>query len=121
MGAKSQRKGYRIENEIVNALRDAGIRAVRMPLSGSLGGDLAGDVVLDPIGRDRMRCEIKARANGSGFGTIERWLGQNDVLILRRDRQRPIVVLPWERFLDLLQLPQTGHLDGPDPPILEDI
>lgn len=120
MGHKSQRKGYRIENEIVHMLRDAGIHAVRMPLSGSLGGSLAGDIVLEPVGRDRMRCEVKARAGGSGFTTIERWLGSNDALFLRRDHARPLVVLPWGRFADLLTLPPGGELDGPDPLALED-
>ena len=51
MGRKSQRKGYRIEREIVLLHREIGIEAVRMPLSGALGGDLAGDVEIPGVGQ----------------------------------------------------------------------
>ena len=91
MGIKSKRKGYRAEREIVLLHREMGINAERMPLSGALGGDLAGDVEIPGVGR----AEVKARANGAGFKTLERWLGGNDALFLRRDRATPLVVLPW--------------------------
>ena len=94
MGRKSKRKGYRAEREIVLLHREIGIEAVRMPLSGALGGDLAGDVEIPGVGR----AEVKARANGEGFKTLERWLGENDVLFLRRDRTTPMVVLPWATY-----------------------
>jgi hypothetical protein len=38
---------------------------------------------------------VKARGNGEGFATLERWLGDNDALFLRRDRAEPVIVLPW--------------------------
>ena len=94
MGRKSQRKGYRAEREIVLLHREIGINAVRMPLSGALGGDLAGDVEIPGVGR----AEVKARANGEGFKTLDRWLGDNDALFLRRDRSTPLVVLPWATY-----------------------
>ena len=50
MGKKSQRKGYRAEREIVLLHREIGINAQRMPLSGALGGDLAGDVDIPGLG-----------------------------------------------------------------------
>ena len=46
--------------------------------------------------------ELKVRGSGEGFKTLERWLGENDLLFLWRDRQQPLVVLPWriwERIL----------------------
>lgn len=48
--------------------------------------------------------EVKARANGEGFKTIERWLGENDMLFLRRDRRPPLVVLPWNIYLQLMKV-----------------
>ena len=39
--------------------------------------------------------EVKARASGEVFKTLESWLGENDVLFLIRDRAEPLVVLPW--------------------------
>ena len=44
MGGKSSRdKGLRVEREIVNALRELGVDAERVPLSGSAGGSFSGD------------------------------------------------------------------------------
>ncbi len=47
--------------------------------------------------------EVKARANGEGFTTLERWLGENDVLFLVRDRAQPLVVLPWRSWRRVLK------------------
>ena len=98
MGAKSRRKGGNLEREIVNRHRAAGIAAHRVPLSGAVPG-YAGDVILD--GLDDLRCEVKGRGSGDGFRTLERWLGDHDLLFLRRDRQEPLVVLPWRTWLRL--------------------
>ena len=38
-----------------------------------------------------LRAEVKARANGQGFAIIERWLGDNDMLFLRRDQHHAVV------------------------------
>jgi hypothetical protein len=46
---------------------------------------------------------VKARASGEGFKTIEKWLGENDALFLVRDRQEPMVVLPWATWERLLK------------------
>ena len=89
MGRMSQRKGYRIENEIRLLHVDLGIPAQRMPLSGALGGDMSGDLRIGTL-----RAEVKARANGAGFRTLEKWLAGNDLLFLRRNRQPPLVVMP---------------------------
>ena len=45
---------------------------------------------------------MKARAGGEGFKTLERWLGGNDALFLRRDRAMPLVVLPWATYCRLV-------------------
>jgi len=57
-----------------------------------------------PFGKDGapLCCEVKGRANGEGFATLERWLGENDALFLRRDRAEPVVVLPWRIWAMLL-------------------
>ena len=101
MSAASRRKGNRIERELVELHRRIGIAAERVPLSGAAGGTFAGDLVLPGIGR----AEVKARGNGAGFATLDRWLGNNDVLFLRRDRAEPLVLLPWAR-LRAAQFPQ---------------
>ena len=102
MTARSKRKGSRIEREHVNALRELGFDAERVPLSGGAGGSFSGDVVIRlPFGE--LRAESKGRKNGEGFATLERWLGSLDVLFLKRDRTTPMVVLPWATFSKLLE------------------
>ena len=39
--------------------------------------------------------ECKARGNGGGFVQLERWLGQYDLLVLKRNYADPLVLLPW--------------------------
>jgi hypothetical protein len=45
--------------------------------------------------RAQVVCEVKARASGEGFTTLERWLGDADALFLRCDRADPLVVSAW--------------------------
>lgn len=103
-GARHRRKGSRIEREIVNAHREIGVDAERVPLSGAAGGSFKGDVIIRLDGGDRILIgECKARKNGAGFATLERWLGALDVLFLRRDRQDPMVALPWRVWARLME------------------
>jgi len=111
MGGKMSRsKGARIEREMVNRLRESGIYAERVPLSGAAGGSFSGDVVI-PIDADRMsaisdvrelRAEVKGRSNGEGFAQLEKWKGRNDLLFLKKDRSEPMVVMDWELFVHFL-------------------
>ncbi len=95
-------KGTRIECEIAQRHMDARIEARRVPYSGAVGtlfpefAEMRGDVQVLPDSEKPFICEVKARANDSGFMTIEKWRGDNDALFLRRDRQSPLVVLPWQ-------------------------
>lgn len=97
MANASKRKGSRIEREIVELHRALGIEAERIPLSGAAGGSFVGDVRIAGLGS----AEVKARANGAGFTTLERWLGPHPALFLRRDRQAPLVLLTWETYARL--------------------
>jgi Holliday junction resolvase len=88
-GRRPRSKGARTERRIVNTLQASGIAAVRVPLSGAVGGRFAGDIVLPLMGPD-LCVEVKARADG--FRELYCWLDQRDVLIVKADRQ-PLVVL----------------------------
>ena len=102
-GRSSKRKGDRIEREIVNKHLAAGIPSWKVPLSGAIGGSLAGDVRVGPQGLDQLRGEAKGRANGAGFVTIKRWLKDMDLLFLREDHCDPLVVMPWSVYLDFCE------------------
>ena len=99
---RSRSKGARTERSIVNALKVNGIAAVRVPLSGAVGGRFAGDIILPLMGRD-LCVEVKARADG--FRELYSWLNQRDMLI-----SRPIAGSRlWScGYLSLPKLPKAG-------------
>ena len=95
----------RRERQIVALHVALGIPAERVPLSGQShyrgnGADI--DIYIDGKDAGALVGEVKARASGSGFVTLERWLGENDCLFLVRDRADPLVVIPWRVWERLL-------------------
>ena len=100
-GRRSRDKGARAERSIANALRANGIAAVRVPLSGAVGGRFAGDIALPLLGRD-LCVEVKARADG--FRELYSWLNQRDVLIVKADRQEPLVVVRLSLAAEIAKL-----------------
>jgi Holliday junction resolvase len=106
-GARHRRKGDRIEREIVQRHLDLGVKSERYPLSGASRFRGSGhDVDVYAFGADQapIVAEVKGRKNGSGFVQLERWLGEYDALMLRRNNADPLVVLPWRLWARLLQV-----------------
>ncbi len=103
------RKGGRVEREIVALIRDLGIECRKVPHSGALakrlGADFAGDIKVWPSGPDvqPLTLEVKARAGGAGFATLEKWLGDCDALVLKRNGVPPMIALPWRVWARLLK------------------
>ncbi len=105
MGKAQRDKGARIEREIVHRHIEIGVHAERVPLSGAARYQGAShDVDVLAFGREGapLCAEVKGRKSGAGFTTLERWLGDNDALFLRRDHADPIVVIPWRVWALLL-------------------
>jgi hypothetical protein len=96
-GRSLKRKGNRVERELVRLLCELGLPCVRVPLSGAIGGVWAGDIHLELYGRTH-RIEVKARRE---FRTLQQWLGTNELLILKADRQDPLVLMPVRLFAEL--------------------
>jgi hypothetical protein len=103
MGKKEREKGDRIEREIVNRHVEAGLHAERYPASGATRFRGSGHDVDVYVGETALSAEVKGRGGGEGFALIERWLADYDVLFLRRDRQDPLVVVPWHVWERLLK------------------
>ena len=81
-GLRSRRKGVRVKLAIAKL-----IGARRVSSTYKAGHDLE-----LPLGDDRMlRIECKARADG--FRALYCWLDERDVLIVKADRQEPLVIL----------------------------
>lgn len=97
-GGKSPRqKGDRLEREVVKALIEAGIKAKRVPLSGSVNG-YPGDVLATLPGLGETVLECKSRK----ASTLYSWLEGRDGLIVKGDRKEPLIVCRLEDFLKLV-------------------
>lgn len=90
MGRAQRDKGTRAEREFAKL-----IGGERVPLSGAAGGRFAGDVV--GLG---MTWEVKRRSDG--FRELYKWLEGKDALAVRADRREWLVVIPLERFLQMV-------------------
>jgi hypothetical protein len=89
------------EQELVRLLPELGLVCSRVPLSGAAGGEFAGDIRLELLGRTR-RVEVKARRE---FRTLQGWLGPAELLLLKANRQPPLVVVPLSWFAKLVTRP----------------
>ena len=97
-GRKSKDKGYRFENACVKAFKAFGFDCRRMPLSGALGGEWAGDLRVALDGRDRI---FQLKCLKDGYRTIYGALKGHDGLIIKADHEEPLVVLPLSFFFAL--------------------
>ena len=95
MGKAQRSKGYRGEYFLVKKLREAGLEAERVPLSGATGFK-KGDIVVEGL-----TGEVKLRKNG--FKMLYDWLDGNDFLKVKADRKEYLVVIPLELFIKLLK------------------
>ena len=102
MSSKSKKRGYAVEKWLEKMHNDNGILCERVPLSGSIGGKYSGDLCIPSVANAEFRAESKARKGGAGFQTLERWMGSNDILFLKRNHQAPLVVLNMELYLKLM-------------------
>jgi hypothetical protein len=111
MSRASREKGQRRERQVVELHRAMGIKAERVPLSGAARYQGNGaDVDIYPTWRDApLIAEVKARGDGSGFKTLERWLGDCDLLCLIRDRADPMVLMPWRVYAELIKAKGTRN------------
>jgi hypothetical protein len=87
-GRRSRAKGLRGERVLVRFLQDRGFAAERISVSGVA---VCGDLSVPLLGVDRC-VEVKCRANG--FRELYAWLDGRDLLIVRADRRKPLVVVP---------------------------
>ena len=105
-GARHRRVGNACEREVVDRHLDLGIKAERYPLSGASRFRGSGhDVDIYAFGPDEapLVAEVKKRKAGAGFAQLERWLGEYDLLVLRRNHADPMIVLPWRVWARLLE------------------
>lgn len=91
-GKAPRRKGFDAERELARLLGGR-----RIPLSGAAGEDYAGDIEVPGLGIG----EVKRRRDG--FRQLYGWLEGRDFLAVRADRKDWLIVIPIERFKELLR------------------
>lgn len=101
MGKKERDKGYRGEYTLVKMLKEEGLRAVRVPLSGGTSF-YKGDIVCEGL-----TGEVKLRADG--FARLYQWLGDLDFLAVKADYEKYLIVVPIDRFVKLLKKAREGE------------
>jgi len=112
MASKWAQKGKRGEREIVRILREEGIDAKRVPLSGSTDFQ-KGDVVFSVEGY-RMIAEVKFWAKR--FSWLYKMLEGRDILFCRGDREEWLVVMRLDDWLKLKDsLVEAGRQQAKDP------
>jgi len=104
-GKGPRRKGDRVEREVLALLKEAGLEARRVPLSGS-APDYPGDLEVELPGLGRVLVEVKARKRLA----LEAWLEGRGLLVLKPDRRPPLAVMPLEALLGLIRAVNGGAL-----------
>ncbi|MBD3366338.1 hypothetical protein GF360_03300 [candidate division WWE3 bacterium] len=93
-GSYSRNKGRRLEQEIVNVLKDAGIDAKRISMV-ETGHHMKGDILV----ANHLKCEVKGGSHVPKFLYNARKDGE-DILFARRDRQDWLVCMDLEWFIE---------------------
>ena len=106
-GKAQRQRGDRAEREIVNALKEKGIDACRVPLSGAAKGEFGGDLRVAGL-----TAEVKSRKGGGGFSLLMRWIEAVDLLFVKSGPEI-LVVMPLDLFKDLIAL-KGKKTDGPE-------
>lgn len=102
MGRASRDKGANYERELVNAFKERGLAALRVPLSGATEyakNDV--EVIAGFDGKTKFCGEAKRRASLPKFFTEA--LEGADFAAFRQDRGETLIVLRLGTFADLLQ------------------
>ncbi len=102
MGGKASRdKGANFEREIVNWHKARNVDAERIPLSGAVKGNYSGDLKIGPEQALLAECKRRARAWQGLYDALDQ--DGSDMLFIRKDRERTLVVLPLETYEAFLE------------------
>lgn len=96
MPNRSRQKGDRFEVSCVNRLKELGIEAQRVPLSGAAGGQFGSDLV---VAGHKIECKTRKRA----WTDLFNWLPGNHALFIKADRTDTLVVMSLETFAETLK------------------
>ena len=102
MGGKhSRNKGAAYEREIVNQLKDYGIEAERVPLSGAMKGNYGGDIKLGPVLGYIGECKRSKKSLSRIYKALEQ--DNADFLFARDDGKETVAIVRMETLLTLFK------------------
>jgi hypothetical protein len=52
---------------------------------------------------------IEVKCRGTGFGQLYKWLTGADILVIKRDRDEPLVVLPLRLAIEIAKAAERGR------------
>jgi hypothetical protein len=90
ISGRSRDKGARTERAVARVLQSQGIAAQKISRMYKPGADIT---MTMPLLRRDLDVEVKCRSDG--FRELYKWLTARDVLVVRADRQEPLVVVRW--------------------------
>ncbi len=113
MPNKNKAKGTYHEKWLVEWLIDRGFEAKRQPLSGSLGGEWSGDLIVNVMGH-RLVGEMKYRDASSFPSPFSVLKGRDIAFYKRRNASPQMVVIMTADTFDLLMGVQNVRNSEPD-------
>ena len=99
-------KGNKFEKEVLNRLRANQIKAQRVVASGSVKED-SGDIVMT-FGDTPYNIECKFHKSLPITG-LEKWMADNDILIMRQNRGVAKVFMDFDTLIGLLVLTRKNR------------
>ena len=100
-GKHSRNKGAAYEREIVNYLKDNGIKAERIPLSGAMKGNYSGDIKLGPVLGYIGECKRTKKSLSRIYKALEQ--DNADFLFARDDQKETVAIVRMETLLALFK------------------
>ena len=102
MGGKhSRNKGASYEREIVNQLKEHGVLAERVPLSGAMKGNYGGDIKLGPVLGYIGECKRSKKKLTHIYNALDQ--DNADFLFARDDQKDTVVIVRMETLLSLFR------------------
>ena len=104
MGNKNKQKGSYHERWFIKWLKDQGIEAKKVPLSGALGGEYSGDIHLPSLVGRNLVVEVKYRTTSS-FPNAFKVLEGRDMALYKRKtgEQKVCVILSEDLFKEMIE------------------
>ena len=100
-GKHSRNKGAAYEREIVNQLKEHGIEAERVPLSGAMKGNYGGDIKLGPVLGYIGECKRSKKSLSRIYKALDQ--DNADFLFARDDQKDTVVIVRMETLLSLFR------------------